>query len=87
MGAFPGREFKMAQIIRYINPTPTPKERNAINSAVVRVLQALEDNGTIVITRPVSNGGYATYQWKPIHEHIVTNTKSITIQASTGAPA
>ncbi len=65
MSVHPYRDWKMVQIVRHVCPSPaSTKERNAVHRAVLRVMHALEDAGTILRVAPRRNGGYATYRWK-----------------------
>jgi fructose-1,6-bisphosphatase/sedoheptulose 1,7-bisphosphatase-like protein len=65
MGAYPGREFRMAGIVRYIvGKTADARRKKACTEAVRRVLQALKDSGAIEIKEAECNGAPATYTWK-----------------------
>ena len=67
MAAHPGRDFRMRQIIRYINPRAGCVERVAIKKAVQRVIVALVSTGNVMIGSAKTNGGAALYTWKPGH--------------------
>lgn len=64
LGAHPGREFVMRQIVRYINPRAGSVERAAIKKAVQRVMVSLSSTGNIVVTASGKLGGTAKYAWK-----------------------
>lgn len=66
MGAYPGREWRMLQIVRHIaqGRKVTLKERRAIRKGVHRVLDALTDAGTVTVRPETSKGGPAWYAWK-----------------------
>ena len=67
MASYPGRDFRMVELIRYINPAPkTNKERTALHVTVWRAIKALESSGAVMVRQSKSNGGYATYRWKTI---------------------
>jgi hypothetical protein len=67
MGAYPGRDFRMREIIRYVNVSPkNQKERSAANQGVFRVLNMLAETGAVIkIPSGVGNGSYTRYRWKP----------------------
>lgn len=65
MAAYPGREFRMIHIVRFINPRAGKQEKFAIRWCVREALRALEQSGVIEINQPKPlRGGYATYIWK-----------------------
>lgn len=66
MASYPGRDFRMIEIVRYVCPAPESTEaRHAVRIAVSRVLLSLSDCGTILIRPPrVARGGYALYRWR-----------------------
>jgi hypothetical protein len=66
MAAFPGREFRMLHIVRYVCPNPkSQRERSSVREAVRVALGSLIDCG-VVICRPSAHkrGGYAVYRWR-----------------------
>ena len=72
MGAFPGRDFRIGDVISYVRNGRelTSKEERAMREAVVRVLKALEESGSIIVVRPFTNQrGWAYYRWKMTHAH------------------
>ena len=65
LGAYPGRDFRMLHICRYIiGKSPDHKRRKAVREAVRVVLIALEESGVLERTPATKNGGYALYRWK-----------------------
>lgn len=70
MRLHPGRRFRMAELVRSIKPGALGPERQRIRNGVLRVLAALEANGSIEVEAPeAERGGYALYSWKVPHEH------------------
>ncbi|AWB32365.1 hypothetical protein DBV39_00065 [Orrella marina] len=68
MAAYPGRRFKIRQIVNHAAPWATPRQRQSIREGVRRVVLSLEENGQVCSTRSqVCNGGDAEYWWKPQH--------------------
>ena len=67
MACYPGRHFKVRQLVRHAAPTASPAQRASIRVSVHRVLRALEESGQIESTRgEVANGGDASYWWKTV---------------------
>jgi hypothetical protein len=67
MGAFPGREFRMVQIVRYATQgrTLNLKERRAARKAIQRVLHELVQSGSVVPKPPAATrGAPVLYAWK-----------------------
>lgn len=71
LSPFPGRDFKMIEIIRGVagRKPGDRREWERLRKGIRRVLEDLE-RANVVLKRPstASNGGYATYRWKPGHE-------------------
>lgn len=68
MRPYPGRRFKMAEIVRSVRPAAAGPERQRIRNGVLRVLTALEENGSIERQGPeCERGDYALYSWKVPH--------------------
>jgi hypothetical protein len=86
LAAYPGREFRMRQIVNYINPKPSHHERCAIRSAVSLVLLALVKSGQIKMSVPKSRGSFALYTWKVLDAVKKSDSESVRIKPSTGAP-
>lgn len=67
MGAYPGRDFKMAEIVRYITwgkQRVTVRERQAIRESARVVLLSLATSGSIAIHYPKAvRGSFALYRW------------------------
>lgn len=82
LAPYPGREFRMRQIVNYVAPKKADeRERKRVQMAVYRVLQALSESGQVVIKERSTNGAPATYSWrvlekiqKPLHEELKTVT-------------
>lgn len=65
LAPYPGREFRMRQIVNYVAPKKADeRERKRVQMAVYRVLHALADSGQIVITERSTNGAPGTYSWR-----------------------
>lgn len=70
MGAYPGRLFRMVEIVRYVCPSPrSPRERSAVREAIRIVLAALKVSGAIFIRKPRANSCYYVYIWKSANCH------------------
>lgn len=70
MAAFPGRDFRIGDVITYVRNgrVLTDKQQRAMREAVARVLQALEESGSIIVVRPFTNQrGWAYYRWQMTH--------------------
>ncbi len=69
MRPYPGRQFRMAELVRGVNPAAEGAERQRIRNGVLRVLAELEQNGSITrVESTQARGGYALYSWKVPHE-------------------
>lgn len=67
LAAHPGREFRMGEIVRYINPRPTAQVRNKIRIGVHRAMIELERAGSLRIDRPSQQpGSGARYRWESV---------------------
>ncbi len=65
MAAYPGRDWKMKEIVRYVDPVAEGKHRQRLRIGVIRVLHALSDTGAVLIRPPrASRGGTALYRWR-----------------------
>lgn len=66
MAAFPGREFKMAGLVRYATGDKALdlKARRAARKAAMRVIKALVETGTVTVRPAGPRGGGANYSWK-----------------------
>ena len=76
MGCYPGRRFKVRQLVNTVAPRALPKQRASIREGVRRVLVALEASGQIESTRgEIVSGADAEYWWKPQHELIANRNE------------
>ena len=67
LAAYPGRRFKMRQIINHVAPRATSKQVPAVRVGVWRVLRELEESGQVCVDRKEGqNGSYAEYSWQTI---------------------
>ncbi len=63
---FPGREFRMKQILRDVemgHPPPDEKGRASMRRAVLRVLEQLQATGHVSVIAAQGRGGAAIYMW------------------------
>lgn len=67
MAPHPGRHFRMAQIVRYIDPQAQGADRQRVRNGVLRVLDSLIENGSVECCPAKGRGGFATYAWKVPH--------------------
>lgn len=63
LGAWPGREFKMGEIIRYIDPNAVGSRREAIRKSLRIALKTFRDEGFLKERLPEGRGGFAIYSW------------------------
>lgn len=66
MACYPGRDFKMEEIVRGVAPhSVNNRQRAATRQSVLRVLRILVENGS-VLRRPTRPGirNTALYRWK-----------------------
>ena len=65
LAPYPGREFRMRQIVNYVAPKKADeRERKRVQMAVYRVLQALAESGQVIIKERSTNGAPASYSWR-----------------------
>jgi len=65
IAAYPGRDFRMQEIVRYIaGATPDTRKRRSVREAVRLVLQHLVESGPVELTPAKGRGGFALYRWK-----------------------
>ena len=69
LAPYPGRHFRMAEIVRYVAPQAAGQERQRVRNGVLRVLESLQEHGSIEIEPAATRGGFATYAWKVPHAH------------------
>jgi len=66
MAAFPGRDFKMAEIVRYVagGRKLDRKKTEAMRRSVRRAVQAMSEAGVVMVRKPwASRGGFSLYRW------------------------
>ena len=65
MAAYPGRDFKMAEVVRFVMSQGNHNVHN-VRIGVSRVMSELESSGTILRRPPrAARGGFALYRWNP----------------------
>jgi hypothetical protein len=65
MGAYPGRAFRMREIVKYIaGKKANDKARKQIRIGVWRVLNQLSESGQIIIQKRKENGAASRYSWR-----------------------
>lgn len=61
MSAYPHRGFKMATLVKSINPSATAQEKKVISRGILRVLKSLKESNHI--TTKGNNNQSKYYQW------------------------
>lgn len=80
MAAYPGRGFKMREIIHYVAPKTIGRERHAVRRGVLRVMDELVACGSVDRFPPHAIRGESTiYTWKVRHEKLESATGTATI--------
>jgi transcription initiation factor IIE alpha subunit len=72
MAAFPGRDFRIGDVINYVRNGRdlSDKQARAMREGVNRALQALAETGSVAVVRPFTNQrGWAYYHWQMTHAH------------------
>lgn len=64
MSAYPNREFKMINLIRYVNPKATPKQNRAIRMGILRVLEPLIESKQIEVVKVCDAPQSKRYVWR-----------------------
>ncbi len=65
MSAFPGRDFRMKELVKFVCPAPNDqKERSRVREQVRVVVCALIDAGSVMRRPHRCQGGFASYRWK-----------------------
>lgn len=64
MMAYPGRHFRMAQLVRHVDPHAVGSVRQRVRNGVLRVLESLDEHGSIDIEPAEGRGSFATYSWR-----------------------
>lgn len=63
MAAYPGRDFRMIEIVRFT--VTAEQDIHRARKGIQRVLQALNESGMVIIRPPrAMRGSYALYRWK-----------------------
>ncbi|MBB1625682.1 hypothetical protein [Achromobacter sp. UMC71] len=66
MSAFPGRPWRMAELVRGASGARelTPRERNAMRQAILRVLETLHEGGQVARIEHARNS--LAYVWREV---------------------
>ena len=64
MAAYPGRDWKMRQIVRYVETIRNETRREKVRRGVHRVVALLIESGQVERDPPGQYGSYALYRWK-----------------------
>lgn len=76
LAPYPGRQFRMAQIVRYVEPQATGAARQRVHKGVLRVLRSLEEHGQVEIQPAAEAGGFARYAWKVRHQVVANQDRN-----------
>ena len=69
MGPYPGRHFRMGDLVRYVAPQAAGPDRQRVRNGVLRVLESLAESGHVEIVPAARRGGFSTYAWRKVpHE-------------------
>jgi len=64
LSAYPGRDFRMIEIVRYVGHKPCGNDKHRVRIGVARVIKQLLEAGSVA-TRPLTDkGSYKAYHWK-----------------------
>lgn len=66
MAAYPGRDFRMSAIVRYVCAQRNETRRQKVRIGVHRVVAMLIESGNIERDPPGKFGSYALYRWKTV---------------------
>lgn len=66
MECYPGREFRMAQIVNYVSPGAVGAGRQRVRNGVARVLSFLHESGQVEVTPSERRGSGAAYSWRKV---------------------
>jgi hypothetical protein len=81
IAAYPGRGFKMREIVRYVSPQVIGRERHAVRRGVLRVIDELVACGSVDRYPPHAVRGESTmYTWKVRHGNLDCATETATIE-------
>lgn len=64
MGAYPGRRWRMADVVRYVASGRNEKPNERIRRGVHRVVSELIAEGIVEYTAPEKPGSFGLYRWK-----------------------
>jgi lauroyl/myristoyl acyltransferase len=65
MGPYPGRRYRMVEIVRYVvGQKPDNRRRHAVREAVRQVLRQLAETGIVQIDKADTRGSFNEYIWK-----------------------
>ena len=65
LGAYPGRAFRMADIVRYLDARAQgARDKQRLRKGALRVLQTLEETGVVEKRQRSVSGSFAVYRWK-----------------------
>lgn len=72
MAAYPGRQFRMQELVRYVEPRAVGNDRHRVRTGIMRVLDHLESAGSVSKLDADARGSFALYSWaeKVIHERM-----------------
>ncbi len=73
LAPYPGRQFRMAEIVRYVAPRATGADRQRVRNGVLRVLESLCEHGSVEIEPAACRGGFATYAWRKVPHGLSQN--------------
>jgi hypothetical protein len=87
MAAYPGRRFRMLEIVNYIaGRNADTREKKQVRMGVWRVIQMLEESGHIEVEAQSSRGATARYAWrtspcdsKVLHAKVESTTETATL--------
>jgi transcription initiation factor IIE alpha subunit len=66
MAAYPGRKFRMLELVNYIAGRHADhREKKQVRMGAYRVLQMLEESGHIDVEAQSGRGASALYAWRP----------------------
>ena len=60
---YPDRDFRIGDVVRFVNPVAQGKARDRIRLGVSRALFALVDIGSVHMTSPKCERSFALYRW------------------------
>lgn len=77
LAAYPGKEFRMAQIVRHVTKgrAVSPVRRHAIRKGVSRVLHELHDSGQVRFIKDGETSAFYAWCLNLRHEHSQMHSK------------